>query len=78
MKHSEKELEELHAKFFNDETLNVVSSMDLVQLEEHIHTLEMIAFEAKVRLQSSVANKRERVAKLRQAERDALIFDPNL
>lgn len=78
MRHTEKELEELHARFFNDETTNVVANMDLAQLEEHIHTLEMIAFEAKVRIQGATANKRERVAKLRQSERDRLVSNPGI
>lgn len=78
MRHTEKELEELHARFFNNESTQVVPDMDLAQLEEHIHELEMIAFEAKVRIQSATANKRERVAKLRQSERDRLISNPGI
>ena len=78
MRHTEKELEELHARFFNNESTVVVPNMDLAQLEEHIHELEMIAFEAKVRIQSATANKRERVAKLRQSERDRLISNPGI
>lgn len=78
MNFNEGQLKELHARFFNSETTEVVPDMDLETLSNHIQELEMIAFEAKSRLQAATQNKRERVAKLRLAEREKLISNPDI
>lgn len=54
--------EELHAKFFNEESALVVT-MDDADLEEHIQELEAIAREAKARILSATEEKRNRKAK---------------
>lgn len=54
--------EELHAKFFNEESALVVTMND-ADLEEHIHELESIAREAKARILSAVTEKNNRRAK---------------
>lgn len=54
--------EELHAQFFSEEAVLVVS-MDDVDLEEHIQELEKIAREAKARIMAATEEKRNRKAK---------------
>lgn len=78
MNFNEDQLKELHARFFNNEATEIVPNMELEQLSAHIQELEMIAFEAKTRLQAATQNKRERVAKLRLAEREKLISNPDI
>jgi hypothetical protein len=54
--------EDLHAKFFNEEAMLVVSMTD-IDLDEHIHELETIAREAKARILAASEEKRNRKAK---------------
>lgn len=65
--------EELHAKFFSEEAV-LVQGMSDVDLDEHIHSLEEIAREAKARIMASTEEKRNRKAK---AGNKAWRIEPN-
>jgi len=72
MRLSEEEFKELHKRFFNEEiTFLTVNEMSIQQLEAHIEELELIAVEAKVKIQAAQETKRTRTAKLREQQRDS-------
>lgn len=54
--------EELHMKFFREET-QLVMNMSDIDLDEHIHELETISREAKARITAATEEKRNRKAK---------------
>lgn len=72
---------ELHAKFYNSESIQV-AAMDMLQIEERIRDLESIIFEAKAYHNAVSDEKRKRVAKLKLENKEWLITpdgnDPTL
>lgn len=68
--------EEGFKKLFNSEIV-LVQGMSLEALEEHIKELEDIAYESRVRLQAASNNKKNRVFKLSEEEREKLISQPD-
>lgn len=71
------EREELHAQFFASEAV-LVSSMTFEQLDNHILELEKILLEGRARASAAVEEKKKRVRKMSDDEKDKLVTRPNL
>jgi hypothetical protein len=71
------EREQLFARFFTEET-KLVSEMSIEEIGRRIEDLELIAFEARAKVQAADKIKKERVAKLSESEREKLISSPEL
>jgi hypothetical protein len=71
------EREELYAKFYADEGVNV-ANLSYEQLEDRIRELQVICTEAKAKLARSENERTERKSKLSRTEREKLINSPDL